>query len=99
MARVPFGKLAFAIRLVSSGMGSSGWACNDILLLLDGFMKLFFTTVSLYSILFPFSCPLVRTKFPSRVTHTPQPCEAEEDSGALTRYLLRNYYATIGKYS
>src|SRR5438874_12889877 len=30
MASVPFGKLACAIRLVSSGMGASGWACSDI---------------------------------------------------------------------
>src|SRR5438270_12068774 len=67
MAKVPLGKLARAMRLVSSGMGSSGWACRDILILLQLFMKHFLMTFFLYSTLFSFPCPLVRTKFPSRV--------------------------------
>src|SRR5881227_3476414 len=67
MAKVPLGKLARAMRLVSSGMGSSGWACSDIFILLQLFMKHFLMTFFLYSTLFSFPCPLVRTKFPSRV--------------------------------
>src|SRR5438874_6573275 len=67
MAKVPLGKLARAMRLVSSGMGSSGRACRDILILLHLFMKHFLMTFFLYSTLFSFPCPLVRTKFPSRV--------------------------------
>src|SRR5438477_10593537 len=67
MAKVPLGKLARAMRLVSSGMGSSGWACSDILILLQLFMQHFLMTFFLYSTLFSFPCPLVRTKFPSRV--------------------------------
>src|SRR5260221_13860425 len=67
MARVPFGKLAWAIRLVRSGMGSSSWACSDILILLLVFMRKLLITFSLSSTLFSFPCPLVRTKFPSRV--------------------------------
>src|SRR5258707_12495012 len=52
-------------------MGSSGWACSDILSLLHVFMKNFFMTFFLDSTLFFFPCPLVQTKFPSRVIHTP----------------------------
>src|SRR5260370_251789 len=52
-------------------MGSSGWACSDILILLLVFMRKLLITFSLYSTLFFFPCPLVRTKFPSRVIHTP----------------------------
>src|SRR5438270_13344840 len=73
MAKVPLGKLARAMRLVSSGMGSSGWACRDILILLQLFMKHFLMTFFLYSPLFSFPCPLVRTKFPSRVMDRPMP--------------------------
>src|SRR5438477_58366 len=70
MAKVPLGKLARAMRLVSSGMGSSGWACSDILILLQLFMKHFLMTFFLYSTLFSFPCPLVRTNFPSRFLQT-----------------------------
>src|SRR5260370_30053020 len=59
------------MRLVRPGMGSSGWACSDILILLLVFMRKLLITFSLYSTLFSFPCPLVRTKFPSRVIHTP----------------------------
>src|SRR5260370_42584625 len=48
-------------------MGSSGWACSDILILLLVFMRKLLIIFSLYSALFSFPCPLVRTKFPSRV--------------------------------
>src|SRR5260370_31615459 len=60
IARVPFGKLACAIWLVSSGMGSSDWACNDILILLHIFMKHFLMTCFplLYALLLSLStCP------------------------------------------
>src|SRR5258708_39100818 len=52
-------------------MGSSGWVCSDIVFLLHVFMKHFLMIFSLYSIPFSLPCPLVRTKFPSRVIHTP----------------------------
>src|SRR5258708_12654310 len=51
-------------------MGSSGWACSDVLILLLVFMRKLLITFSLYSTLFFFPCPLVRTKFPSIVIHT-----------------------------
>src|SRR5260221_12712598 len=52
-------------------MGSSGWVGSDIGFLLHVFMKHFLMIFSLYSIPFSLPCPLVRTKFPSRVIHTP----------------------------
>src|SRR2546421_7278656 len=69
MAKVPLGKLARAIRQVSSGMGSSGWLCSDIVILLQVFMKHFLMVFCFYSTLFSFPCPLVQTKFPSRVIY------------------------------
>src|SRR6266566_5094460 len=55
--------------LASKPSSSSG---SDILILLLVFMRELLMTFSLYSTLFFFPCPLVRTKFPSRVIHTPQ---------------------------
>src|SRR5260370_5401751 len=67
-------------------MGSSGWACSDILILLLVFMRKLLITFSLYSTLFSFPCPLVRTKFPSRVIHTPKlyrsPRDAQRDDAS-----------------
>ena len=71
MAKVPLGKLARAMRQVSSGMGASGWLCSDIVILLSVFMKYFLMSCFLYFTRFSFPCPLVQTKFPSRVIHTP----------------------------
>ena len=82
-------QIARALRLVRSGMGSSGWACSDSLILLQSFMKNFLMTF--FPATLPSSLFLVHLSgqiFPAEsFLHPPQGAVLERDnlSGADLR--------------